>query len=125
MGLARDLVASVRRLDEPQLRQLLILARGLLLDSEEPVVEISDLPGMPSVKYRQKTVRCNKDGCGGCPHGPYWYAHWHEDGRKKSQYIGSELPGEVRRKLEAMDAEAEAAAAAAQAEPAARSLRVV
>ncbi len=107
MGLSRSLVADVRRLPEPELRQLLILARGLLLDSEAPVVEIDDLPGMPSVQYRQKFVRCNKDACATCPHGPYWYAHWHEDGRKRSRYIGSELPGQVRRKLEALDAERE------------------
>lgn len=104
MPLPRDVVAEVRRLDEAQLRQLLILARGLLLDSEVPVVEISDIPGMPAVRYRQRTVSCGKASCTGCPHGPYWYAHWTEDGRKRSQYIGSELPAAVRRKLEELDA---------------------
>lgn len=104
MGLPRDLVGQVRRLDESQLRQLLILGRGLLLDTEQPTVEVDDVPGMPSVRYRQKFVRCNKDACARCPHGPYWYAHWHQGGRKRSQYIGSELPAQVRRKLEALDA---------------------
>ena len=37
MGLPRDLAKAVRRLDEPQLRQLLILARGLLIDTEAAV----------------------------------------------------------------------------------------
>lgn len=103
------MMTSVRRLDEPALRQLLILARGLLLDTEQPVVEIDDLPGMPAVRYRQKQVSCNKDACGQCPHGPYWYAHWREDGRKRSQYIGSELPAQVRHKLERLDAQRVAA----------------
>lgn len=106
MSLPRELVAEIRRLDEPALRQLLILARGLLLSSEDPVVEIDDIPGMPSVRYRQKSVRCGKDGCGTCPHGPYWYAHWSEDGRRRSRYIGSDLPGDVRRALEERDAAA-------------------
>lgn len=105
MGLPRDLVKAVRRLDEPQLRQLLILARGLLIDTEAAVVDVDDIPGMGAVQYRQKVVRCNKDGCGTCPHGPYWYAHWHEGGRKRSQYIGSELPAQVRQKVEAMERE--------------------
>ncbi len=108
MGLPRDLVKTVRRLDEPQLRQLLILARGLLLDTEAAVVDVDDLPGLGAVQYRQKTVRCNKDACGTCPHGPYWYAHWHEGGRKRSQYIGSELPAQVRAKVEAMERERQA-----------------
>lgn len=116
MGLSRTLVADVRRLDERSLRQLLILTRGLLLTGEEPVVEIHDVPGMPSVRYRQKTVRCGKAACGTCPHGPYWYAHWSEGGRKRSQYIGAELPAEVRRKLETHDAERAAAAAPEPAE---------
>lgn len=103
MGLSREVVAEVRRLDESQLRQLLILARGLLLDSEVPVVEIADIPGMPAVRYRQRKVSCGKASCTGCPHGPYWYAHWTEEGRKRSQYIGGELPTSVRRKLDEMD----------------------
>ena len=104
MGLPRQLVGEVRRLNDSQLRQLLILARGLLLDAEEPVLEISDIPGMPAVRYRQRTVTCGKATCTGCPHGPYWYAHWTEDGRKRSQYIGSELPTAVRHKIEALAA---------------------
>lgn len=103
MGLPRTLVDEVRRLDEGQLRQLMILARGLLLTSEEPVVEISDLPGMPTVRYRQRAVTCGKTACSACPHGPYWYAHWTEDGRRRSRYIGAELPAEVRRKLDDLD----------------------
>ena len=105
MGLPRSLVTEVRRMDEGQLRQLLILARGLLLTSEHPVIEIRDLPGMPTVRYRQRAVTCGKDACGSCPHGPYWYAHWTEDGRRRSRYIGAELPAEVRRKLDQLDLE--------------------
>ena len=44
MGLPRDLAKAVRRLDEPQLRQLLILARGLLIDTEAAVVDVDDIP---------------------------------------------------------------------------------
>lgn len=102
-GLPRELVGQVRRLDEPQLRRLLILARGLLLTSEEPAVAIDDVPGMPGVSYHQRVVRCGKAACSACPHGPYWYARWREDGRTRTMYIGSELPADVRRRLEAAD----------------------
>jgi hypothetical protein len=99
MSLPRDLVAQVRRLDEPELRRLLILARGLLLRSDGPVVELDEVPGTPAVRYRQQEVRCGRD-CASCPHGPYWYASWTEAGRTRTQYIGRDLPGDVRALLD-------------------------
>lgn len=98
MGLPKDLVRAVRRLDEPQLRRLAILVRGLLLNSPGPVVELP--AGGPQVSYRQEHVRCGRD-CDGCPHGPYWYAYWREGGRNRSQYIGRELPADIRRLVRA------------------------
>jgi hypothetical protein len=102
MTLPRSLVAEVRKLDEAQLRRLLILARGLLIGSPGPTIDLADLPGMPSIDYRQQQVRCGR-GCGSCPHGPYWYAYWKEGGRSRSQYIGSQLPADIRRILESRD----------------------
>lgn len=99
MSLSRDLVRAVRRLDEAQLRRLAILVRGLLETSEGPRIEVSDLPGMPHVTYRQESVRCGKD-CAACPHGPYWYAYWKEGGRSRSQYIGATLPAEVQQLMD-------------------------
>lgn len=99
MTLPRILVAEIRRLDEAQLRRLLILARGLLIDSPGPTVDLEDLAGMPAVDYRQQYVRCGRR-CRACPHGPYWYAYWKDGGRSRSQYIGRELPANVRRLLE-------------------------
>ncbi len=99
MTLPRELVRAIRRLDEYQLRRLLILVRGLLLGSPGPVVELDDVPGTPTVSYRRQHVRCGK-GCGSCPHGPYWYAFWKEDGRTRSQYIGGVLPAQVRALVE-------------------------
>ncbi len=100
MSLPRALVGAVRRLDEYQLRRLLILVRGLLIGSDGPAVELTDVPGVPAVSYRRTTVRCGK-GCARCPHGPYWYAYWKEGGHSRSQYIGRELPPDVRRLLAA------------------------
>jgi hypothetical protein len=40
------------------------------------------------VSMRQQMVRCGKDGCTKCPHGPYWYAYWTENGRRRSRYVG-------------------------------------
>jgi hypothetical protein len=91
--LPRDLVREVRRLDEYQLRRLAILVRGLLVHVDgAPSSPEHGLP--PTIRYRQQSVRCGKDGCGTCPHGPYWYAYWREDGRTRKRYIGRHLPGE-------------------------------
>lgn len=102
MNLPRELVRLVRRLDEYQLRRLLILVRGLLIGSDGPAIELDDVPGVPSVTYRTQYVRCGKS-CGSCPHGPYWYAFWKDGGRSRSQYIGNVLPAEIRQLLDNQD----------------------
>jgi len=42
----------------------------------------------PQVRLRKQAVRCGKAGCNTCPHGPYWYAYWTEEGRRRSRYVG-------------------------------------
>ena len=94
MGLPRELVAEVRELDQHELRRLLILARGLLVGADGPAGPVDADGGPLHVTYRQEEVRCGSDGCNGCPHGPYWYGYWKEDGRTRKMYIGRTLPGE-------------------------------
>lgn len=99
MTAARDLIQQVRRLDEYELRRLLIVVRGLLVavDGQPEAAE----PGLPpKLSYRQEQVRCGKDHCSACPHGPYWYAYWKEDGRTRKRYIGRHLPGEPMEEVE-------------------------
>jgi len=83
MVLDRDLLDAVKELDEHDLRRLLILTRAQLqrsgaLGSQDH----------PEVHLRKQAVRCGKAGCTTCPHGPYWYAYWTEDGRRRSRYVG-------------------------------------
>lgn len=94
MGLPSDLVAAVRELDQHQLRRLLILARGLLVGVDGPAEPVGADGAPLHVTYRQEEVRCGSEGCNGCPHGPYWYGYWKEDGRTRKLYIGRTLPGE-------------------------------
>ena len=49
-----------------------------------------------SITFRYETVRCGKPNCTRCPHGPYWYAYWKEDGRTRSRYVGRSLPQRAR-----------------------------
>jgi hypothetical protein len=86
MSLDRDLIDAVKDLDEHQLRRLLILARARL----EGTGGLT--PGAKSnVSLRRQWVKCGKTGCTKCPHGPYWYAYWREDGKRRSRYIGKLL----------------------------------
>lgn len=96
MAIPRELVAQVRRLDEYDLRRLMILVRGLLLHADGPPgpADRDDAP-LGKVSYRQEHVRCGKQRCRTCPHGPYWYAYWREGGKTRSRYIGRHLPGET------------------------------
>lgn len=41
--------------------------------------------------FRSEYVRCGKRGCGGCPHGPYWYAYHKAGGRTHKRYVGKHL----------------------------------
>lgn len=91
MAIDRDLLGRIRRLDEHDLRRLLIFARGLLVSRHGP--EAPNPGHRGKVTYRQERVRCGREGCTRCPHGPYWYAYWREGGRVRSRYIGKDLRG--------------------------------
>lgn len=93
MAIPRDLLAQVRRLDEFELRRLLIVVRGLLVHVDGPPADGE--AGLPAgLTYRREHVRCGRPGCTTCPHGPYWYAYWKEDGRTRKRYVGRTLAGE-------------------------------
>lgn len=89
MALDRDLLDAVKDLDEHDLRRLQILTQAAL-DKGEP---LADGAGS-DVSLRQQMVRCGKQDCTKCPHGPYWYAYWTEDGRRRSRYVGRLLDEE-------------------------------
>lgn len=89
MSIDRDVLDAVREMDEHELRRLLILAKARL---EQKGITF---PGAaPQVTLRSQPVKCGKANCGACPHGPYWYAYWREDGRRRSRYLGK-LDGEA------------------------------
>jgi hypothetical protein len=83
MPIDRDVLEAVREMDEHGLRRLVMLARARL---EQRGVAFSG--AAPDVKLRKHDVRCGKPTCGKCPHGPYWYAYWWEDGKRRSRYLG-------------------------------------
>ncbi len=84
MPIDRDVLEAVREMDEHELRRLFILAQARL---EHHGVHVGE-PGGTKVTLRQQEVRCGKQTCTRCPHGPYWYAYWWEDGKRRSRYIG-------------------------------------
>ena len=89
MPIDRDVLEAIREMEEPELRRLLILARARL--EKRGVFGPAD---EPEVKLRRQMVKCGKDACTRCPHGPYWYAYWWESGKRRSRYVGKldEIP---------------------------------
>jgi len=85
--LDRPLIESVRALEEPELRRLVILAQDLLARRGAGRV-----PTGNKVTFRLEEVRCGKASCTRCPHGPYWYAYWREDGKVRKRYLGTAKP---------------------------------
>lgn len=83
MSIDRDVLDAVRDMDEHELRRLLILAKARL---EQKGISF---PGAaPQVHLRSQPVKCGKASCTRCPHGPYWYAYWWENGKRRSRYLG-------------------------------------
>ena len=93
MSLDRKLMQQLRQLDRHDLRRVLIFVRGLLHSIGD---DAGDVVESGSVTYRLETVKCGKDSCTSCPHGPYWYAYYREGEKLRSRYIGRELPSDVR-----------------------------
>ncbi|MEE8485708.1 MAG: hypothetical protein V3S38_04035 [Acidimicrobiia bacterium] len=83
MSIDREVLEAVREMDEAQLRRLYMLTRARL---EQRGHKFPDLGA--GVKLRKQMVRCGKETCSTCPHGPYVYAYWAEDGRQRSKYLG-------------------------------------
>jgi hypothetical protein len=83
MPIDRDVLEAIREMDEPELRRLFMLTRARL---EKRGHDFSDLG--PDVKIRKQMVKCGKDSCTTCPHGPYVYAYWYENGKQRSKYLG-------------------------------------
>ena len=90
----RRIYAELRKLDRHDLRRVAIFVGGLLAAAGDEHASTGWVAGDEggSVTYRQESVRCGKQGCKKCPHGPYWYAYYREGGRLRSRYIGRELP---------------------------------
>ena len=84
MSLDREIVDAVRDMDEHELRRLMMLATARLEKSGVSLANGVDR----GFRLREQMIRCGKPSCGRCPHGPYWYAYWREDGRRRSRYIG-------------------------------------
>jgi hypothetical protein len=92
MAIDRDLIRRVRALDEYDLRRLQIFVRGLLVARRDEHELPAEDERRGKVTYREELVRCGKERCTRCPHGPYWYAYWREGGRLRSRYIGKRAP---------------------------------
>ena len=74
---------AIREMGEPELRRIVMLAKARLERSGTVFPDSG-----PEVRVRKQLVRCGKASCTRCPHGPYWYAYWTEDGRRRSRYLG-------------------------------------
>ena len=96
MPLDRKLMQQLRQLDRHDLRRVLIFVRGLLHSIGDDAAEVVE---SGAITYRLEAVRCGKESCSSCPHGPYWYAYYREGDKLRSRYIGRELPEDVRSTL--------------------------
>jgi hypothetical protein len=50
---------------------------------------------MPHETIREEYVKCGKKGCRKCPHGPYRYVYWRENGKLRKRYLGTPVTQDV------------------------------
>jgi len=107
MPKAKNKQALMQELSEKQLAELRAIderLNGVVADRQ--VKDTADAAPMQfetkvgTLTFRYETVRCGKQNCSRCPHGPYWYAYWKENGRTRSRYIGRSLPAVARSSYE-------------------------
>lgn len=92
--LSEKQLAELRAIDERLNSALLDRRAGRDVETTAPShIEAQ----IGSITFRYETVRCGKENCSRCPHGPYWYAYWKENGRTRSRYIGRTLPTAARK----------------------------
>ena len=77
----KEILEALSELSDADLRRL-----QLLLDNK-----LNDSVNTKKVSYRKKDIKCGKESCRSCPHGPYWYAEWSENGVRKSKYLGKNI----------------------------------
>ena len=81
-----DVEAELRRRIE-ELKGLKKRLKELEEEERKLLDELSEL-GLPRRSIVAKYVKCGKEGCRKCPHGPYYYLVWKEGGKTKWKYIG-------------------------------------
>ena len=76
----KDILEGLAELNETDLKRIKLLVDNKL-----------NLHKDINVSYRSKNIKCGKESCQKCPHGPYWYAEWTEGGKRKTKYLGKNL----------------------------------
>ena len=77
----KEILEAIAELNESELKRLkLLIDNKLNLDINET-----------KISYRSKNIKCGRESCNSCPHGPYWYAEWTEKGKRRTKYLGKIL----------------------------------
>ena len=77
----REILEAISELGESDLKRLRILIDNKLGPTNNE----------QKISYRQKLIKCGRESCNSCPHGPYWYAEWSENGKRSTKYLGKIL----------------------------------
>ena len=60
----KEIIEAIAELNESELKRLkLLIDNKLNLDMNKN-----------KISYRSKDIKCGRESCNSCPHGPYWYA---------------------------------------------------
>ena len=60
------------------------------LKSEKESVNRNCISIPDNASVREEFIKCGKISCSSCPHGPYYYAYWKNNGKLKKKYVGTD-----------------------------------
>jgi len=72
---------------KPKQKQVVLSERRVKVKITDPELR-QRLLDKKSVSYQAKYIKCKKESCSKCPHGPYVYAFWRQGKKVKSKYLG-------------------------------------
>lgn len=78
------MVTSIERLEKSSIKTLEKSTPRLDLDKESR--DENRIPDTASL--REEFIKCGKISCFTCPHGPYYYAYWKDNGKLRKKYLG-------------------------------------
>lgn len=79
---------NIQKVGTEELEKTKVMIAQFENQMNEPLKRYDGVP--KNANIREEFIKCGKESCNDCPHGPYYYAYWKDSATKKlkKKYIG-------------------------------------